>query len=87
MVSESLDFIPVTRVAPMGAASSGKHKKQLSGNKELSSLPIKQEQAIDGTMDDVGLQDDSSPMPSSVPNFLSKTYEIVNVSLKVNGEK
>ena len=83
MVSESLDFIPVTRVAPMGAASSGKHKK-LSGNKELSSLPIKQEPAVDGTMDDVGLQDDSSPMSSSVPNFLSKTYEIVNVSKKLN---
>ena len=67
----------------MGVTSSGKHKK-LSGNKELSSLPIKQEPAVDGTMDEVGLQDDLSPMPSSVPNFLSKTYEIVNVS--INGK-
>ena len=29
---------------------------------------------------DEGLREDSGPMPTTVPNFLVKTYEIVNVS-------
>lgn len=50
--------------------SKGQARKRLSSN--MTSLPMQD----DGEDDD----DPQSPMPTSVPNFLVKTYEIVNVS-------
>ena len=70
-MAESLDLIPVTRVT----ATSAKHKK--NAIKDFNILSMAKD--IDVTEED-GFRDEASPMPSSVPNFLSKTYEIVNVS-------
>ena len=72
-MAESLDLIPVTRVT----TTTTKPKKHASRDFNILSM----NKDVDVTEDE-GFRDDISPMPSSVPNFLSKTYEIVNVSFE-----
>ena len=81
--AESLDDDFLPSIKPTVIGSGGRKSKQ-SQNKELSIISaVNQSRGGDMGNDDGDCSDEkefSGPMPSSVPNFLVKTYEIVNDS-------
>ena len=79
-MTESLDLIPLTKITAKGPKGNASSKQQLV-NSKLNLSILSRNKDADATEEDAMLKEDSSPMPSSVPNFLVKTYEIVNVSL------